>query len=66
MAEKMCDDSDHDFDCVSSIYLSKDNDSVILEVEGRDPYAGNNIEHIYLSPENCQKLIDRLTVYLKD
>lgn len=62
MAEKICDDSDQNFDYASSIHLSKDGDLIVLEVEGRP----NDIEHIYLSPENCRLLIDRLTVYLND
>ncbi len=67
MAEKICDDSDQNFDYASSIYLSKDGNTVVLEVEGREtPGLGKNIEHIYLSPENCQLLINRLTVYLND
>lgn len=62
MAEEVCNDEDHNFDYVSTVYLSKSGDSIILEVEGRP----GEIEHIYLSPENCQKLINRLTVYLRD
>lgn len=62
MAEKICDDSDQNFDYDSSIYLSKDGDRVVLELEG----LGKNIEHIYLSEANCRRLIERLTVYLND
>ncbi len=62
MAEKVCDDSDHEFDYISNLYLSKDKDSIVLEVEG----IGGSIEHIYLSEANCKRLIERLNVYLND
>lgn len=70
MAEKICDDSDQNFDWVSSLYLSKDKDLIVLEVEGRSipglEGTGTNIQDIYLSEENVRRLIDRLNVYLAD
>ena len=70
MAEKICDDSDQNFDWVSSLYLSKDKDLIVLEVEGRPVLGlegtGANIQEIYLSETSCRRLIDRLTEYLRD
>lgn len=60
MTEKICDDSDQNFDWVSSLYLSKAKDLIVLEG------TGANIQEIYLSETSCRRLIDRLTEYLRD
>lgn len=70
MATKILDDSDQGFDAenVSSLYLSRDKGrSIVLEIEGGISDWNNGarpIEHIYLSKENLQLLINALNYHL--
>ncbi len=68
MAEKILDDSDQGYDYTSSLYLTKDKNSIVLEVEGA-PRPGfedraHNIQEIYLSQTNLQLLINALNYHL--
>ena len=67
MSVKICDDSSFEFEYKSSVYLTQDKklDALVLELEGIDILDGQSrIEQIYLTKENCQKLINALNYQL--